>query len=140
MEDAIKIEIVQQIKDGYANFGNNDFNAMTIMNSYITDNPGNVHLKVEDIQAIYNEVKSAKQMLVSDMELKLKGKHIITPAEYDVDTNELISAVVYYTPTTQVKFLEDFDVYQHWGVEEVFNELKGEMTWEELKAHYTQQE
>jgi len=63
---------VQQIKDGYANFGNNDFNAMTIMNSYITDNPGNVHLKVEDIQAIYNEVKSAKQMLVSDMELKLK--------------------------------------------------------------------
>ena len=53
MEDAIKIEIVQQIKDGYANFGNNDFNAMTIMNSYIDDNPGNVHLKVEDIQAIY---------------------------------------------------------------------------------------
>jgi len=44
-----------------------------------------------------------------------------------VDTNELISAVVYYTPTTQVKFLEDFDVYQHWGVEEVFNELKGDM-------------
>jgi len=139
MEDAIKIEIVQQIKDGYANFGNNDFNAMTIMNSYIDDNPGNVHLKVEDIQAIYAGLKSQKQSVISEIESKLIGSYIVTPSSINEETQEITPAV-YYTIGTMQDFLTSIVSVTDWTTEEVFNELKGEMTWEELKAHYTQQE
>jgi len=135
MNDKIKNEITATIKERFNEFGPPTFNAMSIMEGYIIDNPGNVHLKVEDIQDIYFELRKAKQGLVQEIESKLRGTYVITAKSFNEETQEEIPAV-YYIVTTEAKLLTDLSVNDKWSAEEVYNELKADKTFEELKASY----
>jgi len=128
-------EIKKQIKARYAEFGTAEFNAMTIMNAYIFDNPKNTHYRVEAIQAVYAGLKSEKQEIISDIEIRLRGKYVIIASSFDEDTQEATPAV-YYKVSTMADLITELGPNGDWDKEAVFNELKGDMTWAEMQANY----
>jgi len=132
MNEETQTEITTIIKDDYDSFGCPIFNAMSIMEKYIFDNPGNVHLKVEEIQNIYFELRNAKQGIVSALESCLRGAKVVTPASTDEETGEVTPAV-YYAVTTEEDLLTQAEDSNSWTVAEVYAELKGDMTWNDLK-------
>ena len=122
--------IKQEIKTKFNDFGTSEYNAMTIMENTIEDS--NIHYKVEDIQNVYKDLKNQKNSIISEIKSKLNGSYILTPASLNEQGEEI--PATYYEVGTMESFISDLSSTEDWSAEEVFNELKGDSTWEEFKG------
>jgi len=119
MNDEIKSAVRDLMKADFANWTPEKSNE--VMEGYIFGTyDTNVHINIDEFVERYNELKTDRDAIISEIESKLRGTY------QD------------YTVTTEGSFKTDLTDGAYWVALDVYLELKGEKTWAALKSEYAQ--